>query len=80
MQVNTNPVVLVNRGLAHTEGGWPKEVDSTEMEQVIRFRKKVICSLEHHVHPKQECLVLLQMLVLMDGPLEVGIQHVSPCL
>ncbi len=41
MQVNTNPVILVNRGLAHTESGWPKEVDCTDMDQVIRFRRKV---------------------------------------
>ncbi|KAK9917240.1 hypothetical protein WJX75_002207 [Coccomyxa subellipsoidea] len=40
-EVNTNPVVLVNRGVLHTEGGWPKEIDCTEIEQVIRYRKKV---------------------------------------
>ena len=39
--MNTNPVVLVNRGVLHTEGGWPKEIDCTEIEQVIRYRKKV---------------------------------------
>ena len=26
----------------HVEGGWPKEVDYTEAEHVIRYRKKVI--------------------------------------
>jgi dynein intermediate chain 2 len=41
MQVNTDPVILVNKGIVHMEGGWPKEVDCTEMEQVIRFRRKV---------------------------------------
>ena len=41
LQVNTNPVVLVNRGVLHTEGGWPKEIDCTEIEQVIRYRKRV---------------------------------------
>ncbi len=25
----------------HVEGGWPKEVDYTEAEHVIRYRKKV---------------------------------------
>ena len=40
-QVNTNAVVLVSKGMVHTEGGWPKEVDCTEVEQTIRFRRKV---------------------------------------
>ncbi|BDA50396.1 Dynein intermediate chain 2, axonemal [Coccomyxa sp. Obi] len=39
-EVNTNPVILVNRGILHTEGGWPKEIDCTEVEQVIRYRKR----------------------------------------
>ena len=25
----------------HTEGGWPKDVNSQEVEQVTRYRKKV---------------------------------------
>ena len=27
--------------MVHTEGGWPKDVDCTEAEHVIRYRKKV---------------------------------------
>ncbi|XP_006034869.1 dynein intermediate chain 2, axonemal [Alligator sinensis] len=29
------------RGVNHVEGGWPKDVNALEMEQTIRFRKKV---------------------------------------
>ena len=29
------------QGINHTEGGWPKDVDPNEVEQVIRYRKKV---------------------------------------
>lgn len=25
----------------HTEGGWPKDINHAEVEQTIRFRKKV---------------------------------------
>ena len=39
--VNTSPTVTANRGMVHKEGGWPKEVDSTVAEHVIRYRKKV---------------------------------------
>ena len=41
MQVNTAAVVCISHGMSHSEGGWPKEVDPTEAEQVIRWRKKV---------------------------------------
>ena len=27
--------------MVHQEGGWPKDIDYTEAEHVIRFRKKV---------------------------------------
>ena len=40
-QVNTNAVVYVNKAMNNVEGGWPKEVDYTEAEQVIRYKKKV---------------------------------------
>lgn len=39
--VNTETVTTEVRGMNHEEGGWPKDVDPKEMEQVERFRKKV---------------------------------------
>lgn len=32
---------METRGINHVEGGWPKDVNPLEMEQTIRFRKKV---------------------------------------
>lgn len=40
-QANTNKVVTKSSSMMHTEGGWPKDIDPTDPEQVIRFRKKV---------------------------------------
>ena len=40
-QANTVTVVLETRGMNHQEGGWPKEIDPSEAEQTIRYRKKV---------------------------------------
>ena len=40
-QVNTTAVVFATKAMNHVEGGWPKEVDYTEAEHVIRYRKKV---------------------------------------
>lgn len=41
LQVNTDAVVLVSKGMWHTEGGWPKDVDCTEVEQTTRYIRKV---------------------------------------
>lgn len=32
---------METRGINHVEGGWPKDVNPLELEQTIRFRKKV---------------------------------------
>ncbi|XP_060933496.1 dynein axonemal intermediate chain 2 [Limanda limanda] len=40
-QVNTERFESNSCGINHVEGGWPKDVNPEEMEQTIRFRKKV---------------------------------------
>ena len=39
--MNTERFETEIRGVNHTEGGWPKDVNAQEIEQVIRYRKKV---------------------------------------
>ncbi|XP_059149327.1 dynein intermediate chain 3, ciliary-like isoform X2 [Physella acuta] len=38
---NTERFETTIRGINHTEGGWPKDVNPNELEQVTRYRKKV---------------------------------------
>ncbi|KAM9793444.1 dynein axonemal intermediate chain 2-like isoform 1-T1 [Syngnathus typhle] len=40
-EVNTDRFEYENQGINHVEGGWPKDINSLEMEQTIRFKKKV---------------------------------------
>jgi len=40
-EVNTERFETSVRGINHTEGGWPKDVNPQEVEQVTRYRKKV---------------------------------------
>ncbi|PIK43294.1 putative dynein intermediate chain 3, ciliary [Apostichopus japonicus] len=40
-EVNTERFETDTRGINHVEGGWPKDVNPQEVEQVLRFRKKV---------------------------------------
>lgn len=39
--MNTERYETESRGMNHTEGGWPKDINPGEVEQTIRFRKKV---------------------------------------
>jgi dynein intermediate chain 2 len=41
LQLNTERFETESRGINHVEGGWPKDVNPAEVEQTIRFRKKV---------------------------------------
>ncbi|XP_002735265.1 dynein intermediate chain 3, ciliary-like [Saccoglossus kowalevskii] len=40
-EINTERYETENRGINHVEGGWPKDVNPQEVEQVMRYRKKV---------------------------------------
>ena len=40
-EVNTNRYQTESRGLNHTEGGWPKDVNIQEQDQISRYRKKL---------------------------------------
>ena len=39
--MNTESHVVASKGVLHKEGGWPKDVDSTDVEHKLRYRKKV---------------------------------------
>ena len=39
--MNTERYETESRGMNHTEGGWPKDINPAEVEQTIRYRKKV---------------------------------------
>ncbi|CDJ30035.1 dynein intermediate chain, putative [Eimeria mitis] len=38
--VNTGSVSVCGRGMRHVEGGWPKEVDSTDPQEVAKWKKR----------------------------------------
>nr|XP_019951049.1 PREDICTED: dynein intermediate chain 2, axonemal [Paralichthys olivaceus] len=40
-QVNTEHFESASIGINHVEGGWPKDINPEDMEQTLRYRKKV---------------------------------------
>ncbi len=41
IKVNTESLTFSNQGILHLQGGWPKDVDPSDVEHTIRFRKKI---------------------------------------
>ncbi|XP_066990947.2 dynein intermediate chain 3, ciliary-like [Anabrus simplex] len=40
-ELNTERTIFSDRGMNHVEGGWPRDVIPFDVEQTLRFRKKV---------------------------------------
>jgi dynein intermediate chain 2 len=40
-EVNTVSTTTESRGISHTEGGWPKDVNFLDSEQTLRYRRKL---------------------------------------
>lgn len=40
-EVNTVSTTTESRGILHTEGGWPKDVNYLDTEQTLRYRRKL---------------------------------------
>eukprot|EP00117_Sycon_ciliatum_P016373 scpid41947/ scgid15824/ Dynein intermediate chain 3, ciliary len=46
-ETNTENVKVESRAMNHVEGGWPKDINISEAEPMIRFRKKVEKDMEY---------------------------------
>lgn len=40
-EVNTMSTTTESRGIIHTEGGWPRDVNFHDPEQTLRYRRKL---------------------------------------
>lgn len=40
-EVNTMSTTTESKGILHTEGGWPKDVNYQDSEQTLRYRRKL---------------------------------------
>lgn len=40
-QVNTLTATYKDSGMHHVEGGWPKDINMHDLEQTVRYRRKI---------------------------------------
>ena len=39
--MNTERAEFLSQGMNHVEGGWPRDINPSENDQTMRFRKKI---------------------------------------
>ncbi|XP_030631557.1 dynein intermediate chain 3, ciliary, partial [Chanos chanos] len=69
-EVNTERFVSETRGINHIEGGWPKDVNPQEMEQTIRYRKKVEKD-EHYVNTIMQLGGLMEHCIKQNNAIDI---------
>ncbi|XP_062381957.1 dynein axonemal intermediate chain 2 [Sardina pilchardus] len=69
-EVNTDRYDSESRGINHVEGGWPKDVNPQEMEQTIRFRKKVEKD-EHYINTIMHLGSLMEHCIQQNNAIDI---------
>ncbi|KAK0684717.1 DNAI2 protein, partial [Pygoscelis papua] len=69
-EVNTERVEVESRGVNHVEGGWPKDINPQEVEQTIRFRKKVEKD-EHYINTITHLGTLMEHCVKQNNAINI---------
>jgi dynein intermediate chain 2 len=69
-EANTNAVTFSTKAISHVEGGWPKDVDYSEAEHTIRYRKKVEKD-EDYIHTITALGAAIEDLVKQNNAIDI---------
>ncbi|PNF32875.1 Dynein intermediate chain 3, ciliary [Cryptotermes secundus] len=69
-EVNTIRAQYDQRGMNHTEGGWPREVNPTDEEQTLRFKKKIEKD-EMYVHTVLQLTHAMEHCILQNNAINI---------
>ncbi|XP_039265047.1 dynein intermediate chain 3, ciliary-like [Styela clava] len=69
-EVNTERFETESRGINHVEGGWPKDINPQEVEQTIRFRKKVEKE-DHYVNAIQQLGSIMEHCIKQNNAIDI---------
>ena len=72
--VNTTRAEVIDHGMEHVEGGWPKEIDTQDEEAVIRFRKKVERS-DNYIAALKHMLGSMEHAILQNNAVNIYEQY-----
>jgi len=77
-EVNTERYETDNRGINHVEGGWPKDINPAEVEQTIRFRKKVEKD-ENYVNIVQSLGNVMEHCIKQNNAIDIYEEYFEGC-
>ncbi|KAL7302807.1 hypothetical protein TKK_0004846 [Trichogramma kaykai] len=73
-EVNTTTATFQNRGMLHTEGGWPKDINKDDIEQTVRYRRKLEKD-EFFVHTMLQLMTPMEHCVLQNNACNIYEQY-----
>ncbi|XP_043678098.1 dynein axonemal intermediate chain 2-like isoform X2 [Vespula pensylvanica] len=73
-EVNTNTVTYRNNGMYHYEGGWPKDINMKEVEQTVRYRRKIEKD-ELYIHTMLQLLPAMEHCILQNNVCDIYEQY-----
>lgn len=64
-QINTTTATFKESGLHHVEGGWPRDINMHDLEQTVRYRRKIEKD-ELYIHTMLQLLPVIILPTIMQ--------------
>ncbi|XP_033330387.1 dynein intermediate chain 3, ciliary isoform X1 [Megalopta genalis] len=75
-KVNTNTATFKDGGMSHSEGGWPKDLNVKDTEQVVRYKRKIEKD-ELYIHTMLQLLPPMEHCILQNNTCNIYEQYFS---
>ncbi|KAG7205444.1 hypothetical protein KM043_007436 [Ampulex compressa] len=73
-EVNTNTATFKDVGMYHVEGGWPKDINTKDLEQTVRYRRKIEKD-ELYIHTMLQLLAPMEHCILQNNACNIYEQY-----
>ncbi|XP_033311162.1 dynein intermediate chain 2, axonemal isoform X2 [Bombus bifarius] len=75
-EVNTNTATFRDSGIYHSEGGWPKDLNAKDVEQAVRYKRKIEKD-ELYIHTMLQLLPPMEQCILQNNVCNIYEQYFS---
>ncbi|XP_076663625.1 dynein axonemal intermediate chain 2 isoform X1 [Andrena cerasifolii] len=75
-KVNTNTATFKDNGMCHTEGGWSKDINMKDVEQTVRYKRKIEKD-ELYIHTMLQLLPPMEHCILQNNTCNIYEQYFS---
>ncbi|XP_076639705.1 dynein axonemal intermediate chain 2 [Colletes latitarsis] len=75
-EVNTNTATFKDSSMCHSEGGWPKDLNVKDTEQIVRYKRKIEKD-ELYIHTMLQLLPPIEHCILQNNTCNIYEQYFS---